>query len=95
MALEEIVKLLLVYGPLGLICAVLLMGYIQKDRAMVKMQKEFLEKQEALTKSHRDEMAQMQERYIAKSDSWMEKYRERADALQNLLDAIHRSRSGG
>jgi predicted Holliday junction resolvase-like endonuclease len=82
--LEEIVKALLIYGPLGLFCAVLLLGYIQKDRAMAAMQKDFLDKQEALMQQHKREMQALEERYITKAETWMEKYRERADALEDL-----------
>lgn len=88
MLIEDILKTLLVYGPLGAFCVLALTGYLQKDRAMTKMQKDFLDKQEALMKAHKDEMAQMQERYITKAETWMEKYRERSESLQNLTEAL-------
>ena len=99
MLIEDLLKTLLVYGPLGLFCALALAGYIQKDRTMVKMQKEFLEKQEALSasflaeqkalmKSHKEEMTQMQDRYVTKAETWMDKYRERSEALENLIQAL-------
>ncbi len=90
MLIEDVLKTLLVYGPLGLFCALSLAGYLQKDRAMVKMQKDFLDKQEALMKSHKEEMAQMQERYITKAETWMEKYRERSEAQSNVIDALNK-----
>jgi len=90
MLIEDVLKTLLVYGPLGLFCALSLAGYLRKDRAMVKMQKDFLDKQEALMKSHKEEMAQMQERYITKAETWMEKYRERSEAQSNVIDALNK-----
>lgn len=95
MGFEEISKALIIYGPLGIFCAVFLLGYIQKDRAMVIMQKEFLEKQEALQRSHSEEMKVLEERYITKAETWMEKYRERADAQHQLLDTLYRKSQGG
>lgn len=105
MLIEDLLKTLLVYGPLGLFCALSLAGYIQKDRAMVKQQKDFLEKQEALTqgflakqealmKAHKEEMSQMQDRYVTKSETWMDKYRERSEALENLIQALSLRKQG-
>lgn len=106
MLIEDILKTLLVYGPLGVFCALSLAGYIQKDKAMSALikdhteatrqsQKDFLEKQEALMKSHKEEMAQMQDRYVTKAETWMDKYRERSEALQNLVEALTQQRKGG
>ena len=38
--------------------------------------------------SHKTKMTTMQDRYVTKAETWMEKYRERAEALHNLVDAM-------
>jgi hypothetical protein len=108
MGFEEIAKALIVYGPLGIFCVVFLIGYYQERKRNNEMQKEFLDKQEALMRAHQDEMKAMsrdhqdemntlEERYISKAETWMEKYREQKEGLQKLVEGLmaHGGRRSG
>jgi hypothetical protein len=85
---EEIAKSLVVYGPLGIFCALSLGFAYQKDRALAKAPKDFLDKQEALAKQHKEETQALLERYITKAETWMNKYQELATSQHAVIDAI-------
>ncbi len=88
MSIEQVVSSLIIYGPLGIFCGLFAVAVVWKDRQMMALQKQFLDKQEALMAAHKQEMTVLQDRYISKAETWMDKYRERAEALQTLVEAM-------
>lgn len=70
-------QIVLTYGPLGLfaIFGVALAAKLYKDL-------------KAERKHHAKEMREMQDRYIQKAETWMEKYHELVKSLNDVLDAI-------
>lgn len=68
---------LLVYGPLGLFALVACLVAVRLYRDREKERGE-----------HRAEMKVMEDRLIAKSESWMEKYHELAKSMNALLESM-------
>lgn len=68
---------LLVYGPLGIMALVAFVVAIRLYRDREKERGE-----------HRAEMKIMEDKLIAKSESWMEKYHELAKAMGAVLDSM-------
>jgi len=67
----------LVYGPLGLIALVSLLAAIR-----------FYRDKEAAATAHAKEMRAMEERYIAKAETWMERHHELAASINQVLESI-------
>jgi len=78
----------LVYGPLGLVALVSLLATIRFYR-----DKEAEAKAHAATlacerEQHALEMRAMQDRYITKAETWMEKNHELASSINQVLESI-------
>ena len=78
----------LVYGPLGLVALVSLLATVRFYR-----DKETAAKNHAATlaterDAHAKEMRAMEERYIAKAETWMERHHELAASINQVLESI-------
>lgn len=78
----------LVYGPLGLVALVSLLAayrfYLDKEKA----NKEHAETLAAERDQHAQEMRAMEDRYITKAETWMEKNHELAASINQVLESI-------
>lgn len=84
MTLDQIGKILIVYGPLGVMCFIALMVAWQKDKDLKTERQEYQKKLEEMAKAHQAEMNVLEERYITKAENWMNKYHELATVLAEL-----------
>lgn len=83
--MKELAAHLFLYGPLGILCLVLLRGVIVLYKAKERQAKEFQEKIAELQKAHQDEMTAMVQRHIGKAETWVEKGNELASNLTGLV----------
>ena len=93
--MEQLAPKLFVYGPLGIICVILLYAVIKLYQAKEKLA---LDKDAALEKKddalekirveHRTEMQALVDRHIAKAEKWVEKGNELATNLHAVLESI-------
>lgn len=79
---ETVSKLLIVYGPLGVMALVAMLIAVRLYRDLQSERKE-----------HTEEMKTMQDRYITKADTWMSKYQELYEKTIDLIDAIEKRRT--
>lgn len=100
---EQIARVFLVYGPLGVIALVSLWVSLKMYRDLTKERADFLAKHEALTSQcraevqelarlHKEEMHALEERYITKAETWMQKYHDIAAELSAVADTLARKR---
>ena len=73
----SLTKAFLYYGPLGLAALIFLLAAIR-----------FYRDKEAAAKAHAKEMRAMEERYITKAETWMEKNHELAASINQVLESI-------
>lgn len=102
---KELAELLGGYGVLSVVTAIAITWAVMKDRAIAALhlkvgltQKEHNEKLEKLAEKHKDEMSTLEERYITKAESWMEKYHDLSKASLMLEEARQKQltrRAGG
>lgn len=90
MPMEEITKLLLVYGPLGVFCVVALVFAKQKDKALTDFTKEKDKEISELRREHNEEMRIMQERLITRTETQLAKYQELAVGLHAVVNELKR-----
>jgi PHP family Zn ribbon phosphoesterase len=99
----QVVPKLLVYGPLGIICVVLLYAVIalfkakekqakEAAAALEKLRKEYQDEINSLIETHKEEQNTLMQRHISKAETWVEKGNELANNLQAVLDSIIRRR---
>lgn len=74
---------LFVYGPLGIICAILIVAVVYMYRAL-DAERKARDEQAA---KHQQDMLVFQERYITKAETWMKQYYDQADAHDETLRA--------
>lgn len=78
-----VAKALLVYGPLGIFCVISLATSIKLYRDL-----------QSERRTHAAEIHELQDRYIAKAETWMEKYHELAKSLNDVLESIAKRYEG-
>lgn len=90
------------YGALGVITVLALLFARYKDRETKAAQttirdlhNSYQGKIEEADTEHRREMQVLLERYISKSETWMEKYHEHARELRVLVSALREHRREG
>lgn len=87
---DKIASQLFLYGPLGVICVILLGGcvylYLQKD----KREREYQAEIRQLQDRHRDELKIMMERHIAKSETWNDKYSQMVGQMQAVVESLEK-----
>ena len=92
---------LVVYGPLGIFCLVLIYAVIAQwkarntdrdafDKAFADLRKEYQAEMNDLIEAHKREMSTLMERHVSKAETWVEKGMETANNLHSVLDAIER-----
>lgn len=81
-AAQSIVDRLLLYGPLGIICIILLLAVIYLQRRN--------EKQE---ERHRLEMNTLMERHMTKAETFVTKIHELGDRQASVLESLVKRRS--
>lgn len=74
---QSVAQILIVYGPLGVMTLV----------AMLVSRKLYLD-HEADRKKHAEEIEKLQERIVAKAETWMTKYHELANSLHIVLESM-------
>lgn len=79
-AILPLTEKLYVYGPLGIICAVLLLAVAYLYKANVADRDKYDTTIAAERDKHQEEMKLFYERYVAKADSWMKQYYELTEA---------------
>jgi hypothetical protein len=78
----------LVYGPLGLIALVALLAAIRFYRDKEKAAETHAEILAAERDRHAKEMRALEDRYITKAETWMEKNHELAASINQVLESI-------
>lgn len=86
-AVLPLTEKLYVYGPLGIICALLILavGYLYISCQNERRQHEADLKAER--DKHAQEMGVFQERYVTKAESWMKQYFDLASAQDDTMSA--------
>ena len=79
---ESVSKLLIVYGPLGVMALVAMLIAVRLYRDLHTERKE-----------HAEEMKTIQERYITKAETWMGKYQELYEKTIDLMEAVEKRRT--
>lgn len=98
--MPPLAKILIIYGPLGILaligCLVSLKLY-RDARADRKAAQDQLEKERAQCELERrefvEELKKLEERYISKAETQVEKYHDLAKALNQVLDSAFKRRS--
>lgn len=102
--MEVVVPKLLIYGPLGVICVILLFGLIALFKAKEKQSKddedarenlrrEYQAKEREMVAKHQEEMNVMMQRHITKAENWVEKGNDLATTLNKTLESLVRNRT--
>jgi hypothetical protein len=86
--IEKVANAFLVYGPLGVVALLAIMFAIQKDRTLTKEREGFLKKMEELQTQHAAETHALEERYVTKAETWMNKYHELATSQNATIGAL-------
>jgi len=79
--MSELAKAFVDYGALGIVALVSLAMTMKLYRDNV-----------AERKTNREEMHTLEERYITKADTWMEKYHQHQESMNRLLEALSKRR---
>lgn len=85
---EKVAGQLVVYGPLGVLCVVLLFALFHLYRQKEKLTTDYQNEIRKLQEDHRAEIKILMERHIAKAETWVEKGNELAAKLQAVLESI-------
>jgi len=83
-----IAKAFLVYGPLGLICLISLLVTWRLYRDITAERDRHVKEMNASRDQHAQEMRNLEERYITKAETWMEKNHELAQSINQVLASI-------
>lgn len=78
----------LVYGPLGLISLICLLAAIRFYRDKERAAEAHADALATERDQHAKEMRAMEERYITKAETWMEKNHELASSINQVLESI-------
>lgn len=78
----------LVYGPLGLVALVSLLATVRFYRDKEAAAKEHATTLATERAKHAQEMRAMEDRYITKAETWMEKNHELASSINQVLESI-------
>ena len=89
-----IAKAFLVYGPLGLICVIMLLIAWRLYRDLMTERTRHTGEMNAERERHAQEMRELEERYITKAETWMEKTHELAKSINQVLDSVSRHYEG-
>lgn len=87
-SMPEISKILIVYGPLGVLAllAIYVAIRLYRDREADRV------KYELAMKEEREKYDALEERHITKSEGWMERYHELAQSMKQLLESVTKRR---
>lgn len=85
---DAILDLLKIYGPLGIICCLALWFAWKKDQALQKYQLEQLKELRDQDERHKKEMLSLEERYISKAETWMNKHYELNEGLKAVVEGL-------
>lgn len=88
---------LLDYGLAGAVAVLAILFALRKDRQATAAKNQVIEIQQVhadevavLNKDHKAQMVALEERYVTKSESWMGKYYDLAEAAVTVTDAVER-----
>jgi hypothetical protein len=90
--IDKVAGQLVVYGPLGVLCVILIFALLGLYRAKEKMSTDYQVQITKLQDQHRDEMRTMMERHIVKAETWNEKWSELSTKLYAVLDSLVKRR---
>ena len=78
----------LIYGPLGFIALISLLAAIRFYRDKERAAEAHADTLATEREQHAKEMRAMEERYITKAETWMEKHHELAASINQVLESI-------
>jgi len=86
--MPELSKILIVYGPLGVLAllAIYVAIRLYRDREADRV------KFENALKEEREKYNELEERHINKAEGWMERYHELAQGMKQLLESVTKRR---
>jgi predicted transcriptional regulator len=87
-------KAFLVYGPLGLICIIMLLIAWRLYRDLTTERASHTKEMNTERERHAQEMRELEERYITKAETWMDKNHELAKSINQVLDSVSRRYEG-
>ena len=88
--MEGVSQVFLENGLLGAVLLVALWTAYRVYKDMRAIQEEHREDLKVIRTDHQSEMKELQERYIAKAESWMAKYHDLAHAQTEVLEALEK-----
>lgn len=88
--MDEVAGKLIVYGPLGIITLLMIIVTIQLYRDREADRKAHTAQLAAERAEHTAQMKVMEDKYVTKAESWMQKYHDLADAQNKVLDSLTR-----
>lgn len=88
--MTEVVGAFLEHGLLGIVTLIALWFAFKKDREVSDLHETHATRTAEAVTLHAAEMKAMQERYIAKAETWMSKYHEMAESQNDVLISLER-----
>jgi hypothetical protein len=79
-----------VYGPLGIVCIMLITALISVYNAKEKQSADFQSQIAKLQSDHRNELSALVERHIAKAEAWNDRWSDIAGKLHTVLEGVLR-----
>jgi hypothetical protein len=86
--MDKIADKLLEHGVVGIFAALFIYLYVHKDKALQALQASFDLRMKEKDEAHAKEMNALMERHLTRSESWMAKYQENAQAQTKAITAI-------
>jgi len=88
--MEAVATKLIVYGPLGIFCFLLMLAVIYLYREKEKQSTQHQLDTKQLTESYKEELNALMQRHIAKAETWVDKGNELATNLHAVLESFTR-----
>lgn len=83
-----VAKAFLVYGPLGLICLIMLYIAFRLYKDLTAERERHTKEMNAERERHAQEMRELEERYVTKAETWMDKNHELAKSINQVLESV-------
>jgi choline-glycine betaine transporter len=83
-----VAKAFLVYGPLGLICLIMLFIAFRLYKDLTTERERHTKEMNAMRDNHAQEMRELEERYVTKAETWMDKNHELAKSINQVLESV-------
>ena len=86
--METVATKLVVYGPLGIFCFILIAAVVYLYRAKEKQSSQFQAEIKQINETHKEELNSLMQRHIGKAETWVDKGNELATSLRAVLESI-------